>query len=111
MNRDDDETTSDGGETVSDEFDPVAALHEHLAATEERPVEREAGWRLGEAQALAAEIADGSSAVDDATVVRRAAEIRGLLAEIDRTGDRKADDHVDAARELANRIASRGDSE
>ena len=94
---------------MTDEFDPVAALHEHLAATEERPVEREAGWRLGEAQALAAEIANAG--VDDATVARRADEIRGLLTEIDRTGDRVADDHVDAARELANRIASRADGE
>ena len=94
---------------MTDEFDPVAALHEHLAATEERPVEREAGWRLGEAQALAAEIAGGG--VDDATVVRRADEIRTLLAEIDRTGDSEADDHVAAARELANRIANRTDGE
>jgi hypothetical protein len=92
---------------VSDEFDPLAALHDHLAATEERPVEREAGWRLGEAQALAAEIADGG--VDDATVVRRADEIRTLLAAIDGTGDPEADDRVAAARELANRIANRAD--
>jgi hypothetical protein len=92
---------------VTDESDPVAALHEHLAATEERPVEREAGWRLGEAQALAAEIDRGG--VDDATVVRRADEIRTLLAEVDGTGDVEADDHVDAARELANRIANRAD--
>ncbi|WP_418284338.1 hypothetical protein [Halorubrum sp. DTA46] len=100
---------SDGDETVSDEFDPVTALHEHLVATEERPVKREAGWRLGEAQALAAEVASGT--VDDATVVRRAEEIRGLLAEVEGTGDREADDRVAAARELANRIANRTDGE
>jgi len=92
---------------VSDEFDPAAALHEHLAATEELPVEREAGWRLGEAQALAAEIADGD--LDDATVVRRADEIRTLLAAVDGTGDPDADDRVAAARELATRIANRSD--
>ncbi|MFC7323856.1 hypothetical protein ACFQMF_04585 [Halorubrum rutilum] len=92
---------------MSDAFGPVAALRDHLAATEERPVEREAGWRLGEAQALAAEIADGD--VDEATVVRRAAEIRTLLAEVDDTGDPEADDRVDAARELATRIANRSD--
>ena len=91
---------------MTDEFDPVAALHEHLAATEERPVEREAGWRIGEAQALAAEIAAGA---DEETVVRRAGEIRTLLAEVDGTGDPEADDHVAAARELANRIADRAD--
>ncbi|ELZ48256.1 hypothetical protein C463_01671 [Halorubrum californiense DSM 19288] len=92
---------------MTDEFDPLAALHEHLAATEERPVEREAGWRLGEAQALAAEIAGGG--VDEEVAVRRAGEIRTLLAEVDRTGDAEADDHVAAARELANRIATRAD--
>ena len=94
---------------MSDESDPIAALHDHLAATEELPVEREAGWRLGEAQALAADIADGG--VDDATVVRRADEIRTLLAAVDGTGDPEADDRVAAARELANRIANRADGE
>ena len=94
---------------MSDEFDPIAALHDHLAATEERPVEREAGWRLGEAQALAADIAGGG--VDDATVARRADEIRTLLAAVDGTGDPEADDHVAAARKLANRIANRADDE
>ncbi|QKY15901.1 hypothetical protein [Halorubrum sp. CBA1229] len=93
---------------MTDEFDPVAALHEHLAATEERPVEREAGWRIGEAQALAAEIAAGA---DEETVVRRAGEIRTLLAEVDGTDDAEADDHVAAARELADRIANRPDDE
>jgi len=93
---------------VTDEPDPVAALHEHLAATEELPVEREAGWRIGEAQALAAEIAAGA---DEETVVRRAGEIRTLLAEVDGTGDAEADDHVAAARELADRIANRPDDE
>ena len=92
---------------MSDDSDPLAALHDHLAATEELPVEREAGWRLGEAQALAADIVDGG--VDDATVVRRADEIRTLLAAVDGTGDPEADDHVAAARELASRVADRAD--
>ena len=92
---------------MSDDSDPLAALHDRLAATEELPVEREAGWRLGEAQALAADIVDGG--VDDATVVRRADEIRTLLAAVDGTGDPEADDHVAAARELASRIADRAD--
>ena len=91
------------------DFDPVTALHEHLVATEERPVEREAGWRLGEAQALAADAATGD--LGEAVVSERAAEIETLLAEIDRTGDREADDHVAAARELARRIANRPGSE
>ncbi|GAB7089771.1 hypothetical protein JCM18237_00420 [Halorubrum luteum] len=92
-------------ENADDEFDPVVELHRQLRATEELPVAREAGWRLGEAQALAADIATGD--VDDDVVRRRAEEIGELLAGIDGTEDPEADDHVDAARELADRIASR----
>ncbi|WP_418282373.1 hypothetical protein [Halorubrum sp. DTA98] len=85
-----------------DEFDPAVELHRRLQATEECPVEREAGWHLGEAQALAAEIADGD--VDDDVVRKRAGEIRDRLEAFETTGDREADDHVDAARELARRL-------
>ena len=87
-----------------DEFDPVASLHDHLAATEERPVEREAGWRLGEAQALAGQVATGD--LDDRVIRERADEIGELLSEVDGTGDREANDHVAAAKELASRIAN-----
>jgi hypothetical protein len=87
--------------------DPATALHERLVATETLPVERDAGWRLGEAQALAADIATGDP---DAAVVReRADEIQTLLAAIDGTGDETADEHVAAARELAARVADRSE--
>ncbi len=86
-----------------DDFDAAAELHRQLRATEERPVSREAGWHLGEAQALAEQIADGD--LDPAVVRERAETIRDLLGEFDRTGDAEADDHVDAARELASRLA------
>lgn len=85
-----------------DEFDPAAALHDHLVATEERPVEREAGWYLGEAQALADDIASGD--LEPETAVERAGEVRELLDAFETTGDPAADDHVDAARELAARL-------
>ena len=99
----------DDGAPDADEFDPIESLHEHLAATEERPVEREAGWRLGEAQALAGQIAVED--VDDGVVRERAGEIVELLAGIDGTGDCEADDHVAAALELASRIANRSTAE
>ena len=87
--------------------DPATALHERLVATETLPVERDAGWRLGEAQALAADIATGDP---DAAVVReRADEIQTLLAAIDGTGDETADEHVAAARELAAQVADRSE--
>ena len=97
------------GPPGGDDFDPIASLHDHLVATEERPVEREAGWRLGEAQALAGQIAAGD--LDDDVIRERAGEIGELLSAIDGTGDREADDHVAAARELASRIANRSPAE
>jgi hypothetical protein len=100
-----DGTAPDGGDA---EVAPATALHDHLVATETLPVEREAGWYLGEAQALSADLAAGDLA--ESVAGERAAEIRELLAEIDGTGDGEADDHVAAARELAARIAERSGS-
>jgi len=80
------------------------ALASHLVETETRPVEREAGWRLGEAQALAEAIAPERT---DASVVRETAgEIETLLVAIDETGDETADRHVDAAVSLATGLAA-----
>ncbi|SNR40471.1 hypothetical protein [Halorubrum vacuolatum] len=86
-----------------DDFDAAAALHRHLEATEERPVAREAGWHLGEAQALAGQIAAGG--LEPGVVRDRAETILDLLGEFETTGDPEADDHVEAARELASRLA------
>lgn len=81
----------------------VEALTSHLVATETRPVERTAGWRLGEAQALATAIAPEKT---EAPVVRETAgEIETLLAAIEGTGDETADHHVDAAVSLATELA------
>lgn len=88
-----------------DGVDPATALHEHLAATETLPVKREAGWYLGEAQALAGDVASGE--LDGEVARERAAEVRELLAAFGETGDSDADDHVAAARKLADRIAGR----
>ncbi|OYR55449.1 hypothetical protein [Halorubrum halodurans] len=97
------------GPADGDGADPATALHDHLVATETLPVEREAGWYLGEAQAIAADLAAGDLA--ESVAGERAAEVRELLAEIDGTGDVEADDHVAAARELAARIAERSGSD
>ncbi len=92
-----------------DDFDPESELHRQLRATEELPVERTAGWHLGEAQALAAELATDDLPTDAAR--ERAETIRELLGEFETTGDPTADDHVDAARELAERLATRSTEE
>jgi hypothetical protein len=101
----------DGADPGSEgaEVEPATALHDHLVATETLPVEREAGWYLGEAQALAADLT--ADDLEESAAGERAAEIRELLAEIDGTGDGEADDHVAAARELAARIAERPGSD
>ena len=84
--------------------DPAGELHERLAATAERPVDRTASRLLGEAQAVAADLRD----IDDPEVAaERAAIVVDLLAAVEGTGDPAADEHVARARELAARLAER----
>lgn len=79
-------------------------LHDHLRATEERPVERTASRWVGEAQAVAADAADGAA---DAVVEKRARQVVHLLENVDGTGDEAADDHIEAARAIAERLVER----
>jgi len=93
-------TVSSDGEGDAD--DALRALHDHLAATGERPVERTASHYLGEAEAV---VADALAADADAAAVRRrVAQARDLLSEVEETGDGAADDHVAAARECCRAI-------
>ena len=80
-------------------------LYEHLATTAERPVGREAGRLLGEAEAVADDMRDCTPEV----IERRAAVVVDLLSEVDGTGDPAADERVAAARELAARLADRAE--
>ncbi|WP_309484903.1 hypothetical protein [Halorhabdus salina] len=80
----------------------VEELHDHLAGTAERPLDRTANRWIGEAQALAADL---RTAPDDPDLVRkRAADIASLLAEVDDIDDPTANDHLTAAAELADRL-------
>jgi hypothetical protein len=86
--------------------DAVERLHEHLAATAERPVERTASRWLGEAEAVAAD----ARHIDDPAVAReRVAEVAELLSHVEGTGDEDADEHVRAARSLAADIVGADD--
>jgi DNA-binding transcriptional regulator YbjK len=77
----------------------VRELHEHLAATAERPVEARASQWLGEAEAAARDAAgDG---VPEVAVAKRVSQVVHLLDNVEETGDDVADGHVAAARELA----------
>jgi hypothetical protein len=74
------------------------ALAEHLQATAERPVERTASRWLGEAEAVAVDLAE--SDLDPSVRQDRLAKVEHLLENVEQTGDEQADEHVDAAREI-----------
>ncbi|MFB6218522.1 MAG: hypothetical protein ABEH77_04980 [Halobacteriaceae archaeon] len=78
----------------------IDALHDHLAATAERPVETRASRWLGEAEAVAADAREAPPEV----AVERVARVRELLSNVEATGDDEADEHVAAAAELAAAI-------
>jgi hypothetical protein len=80
----------------------LAALVDHLTATAERPVETTASRWLGEAEAVATDLADGE--VERTVVAERIGHVRRLLAEVETTGDETADAHVAEAREIAERV-------
>lgn len=85
--------------------DLLVDLHDHLRATGELPVNREANRWLGEAEAVVADIATAD--VDETTLRERVAEARELLEHVEETGHSEADDHVAAAVDLADRILDR----
>jgi len=80
----------------------VRELHERLEATEELPVRPDASVWLGEAAAIAADLADAD--LPRSVVVDRVQRIEALLDEIETTGNERADEHVEAATRLAVRI-------
>lgn len=101
-----------GQDTVTDDSDDpgpdadrrerVAALHDHLAATAELPVDREASLWLGEAEAVAADLRGASA--DPETVRERVGHVVDLLTRVEGTDHPAADEHVAAARELARSL-------
>jgi hypothetical protein len=80
----------------------VRDLHAHLDATAELPVDPRASTWLGEAEAVARD-ATGDD-VPDAVVRKRVSQVRDLLASVDGTGNDDADEHVAAAREIADEV-------
>ena len=85
----------------------IDALHSHLAATAERPVERTASRYLGEAEAVAADLVDADV---PATVRRdRLGHVERLLGQVGETGDGEADRHVAEAKRLVGELLDRSD--
>ena len=75
----------------------VTTLHEHLAATATRPVREDVGRWLGEAEAVAGDLAAGPLPPDD-VVQTRLGHVEHLLSNVDETEDEVADEHVAHAR-------------
>lgn len=80
----------------------VTALHEHLEATQERPVERMASRWIGEAEAVAGDIA-GADVTED-VIHERVGHVEELLAHVESTEDELADEHLGTAKELTRQI-------
>ncbi|MEF8790574.1 MAG: hypothetical protein V5A61_10660 [Haloarculaceae archaeon] len=78
-------------------------LYEHLSATAELPLDREATRWVAEAEAVAGDCLD---VTDPSVRRRRVGHVRDLLANVDSTGHAEADEHVAAARDLAAELAS-----
>ncbi|MFC5971746.1 hypothetical protein ACFPYI_10425 [Halomarina salina] len=83
--------------------DDAQRLADHLVATGERPVDSRTNAWLGEAEALALDIAEAD--LDPAVERERAGHVVDLLSNVESTGDGEADRHVEAAKNLAERLA------
>ncbi|MFB6178411.1 MAG: hypothetical protein ABEI77_01650 [Halorientalis sp.] len=83
----------------------TAALYRHLKATEQRPLDTRTNRWLGEAQAVAADIA--TSDVSPAVASDRAAIIVDLLDRAGTVDDSDASRHVATSRALAVELRDR----
>jgi len=79
-------------------------LYDHLSATAERPVERSASRWLGEAEAIAGDVAHGDMAPE--VQRERLEKVEHLLANVDATGDEAADEHVAAAEAILDALGA-----
>ena len=82
--------------------DRLQELYDHLAATGERPVERTASRWLGEAEAIAGDVADGD--LPPEVQQERLEKVEHLLANVEGTGDEAADEHVAAAEAILDEV-------
>jgi len=80
-------------------------LRDHLAATAELPLDREATRWVAEAEAVAGDCLDIG---DPAVRRRRVGHVRDLLENVEATGHPEGDDHVERARVLAAELSDDG---
>lgn len=83
----------------------VAALHDHLEATAQLPIDATTNRWLGEAEAAAADIADGPA--PDSVVEKRAGQVRHLLENAGTPENEQAREHATAALALTRELLAR----
>ncbi len=84
----------------SDLDELLDAIHAELAATQELPVERSAARWIGEAEAVARDLAEAD--LSRSVVSERLGHVESLLSEVGTTGDQAADEHLDRAKSLTS---------
>ncbi|WP_254543500.1 hypothetical protein [Halomarina pelagica] len=94
---------------MSDDRPLLERLHAHLEATADLPLDRTANRWLGEAEAVAADVARGDA--PEAAVERRLDQVRTLLSHVEGTGHPEGDAHVEAARALLDERDERDGSD
>lgn len=103
---DDDEGPTPTDPSRMDVPELKAALFRRLEATEQLPLDPTTNRWLGEAQAVAADIA--TQDVSEAVAIDRAATVVELLESVGDVEDSEASDHVAASLGLARELADRG---
>ena len=71
-------------------------VHRAIVATAEQPLDERTNRWLGEAEAIAADVATGD--LDEETARTRMRQVRHMLEEAGETGHDGADDHLETAR-------------
>lgn len=80
--------------------DSIETIHEHLIATAELPIDREANRWIGEAEAVVADLVGAD--VDRSVLERRLGHVADLLGHVEETGNDDATAHVQAATQLTD---------
>lgn len=80
----------------------LSELANHLEATAGRAMRPEVTHWVAEAEAVAGDVAEADLPAD--VVRERVGHVRTLLSHVDETGDDVADEHVGAAKELADEV-------
>jgi hypothetical protein len=91
--------------TDSNTDDLITNLRSHLEATEELAIRTEANRWLGEAHAVAVDLAEAQLSTQ--TTEKRVDQIEDLLHQIEEIDNSEADEHIRASLEITKKIKKR----